>query len=178
MDISIFETSFWTAHPEMRFAAKLDDFYKKDKSKDKKESSRIMWAIQMCEQPDSKFYNRPNKYEEMSKTFLKNIKINWKKLSSIVESYRDTALSDAERALTSWNETIKMRDKSIKQLYQELLQEGTAMLDTKALRDVDAMLAATPKMFDDYNKIKATFEEEKIHKKGGQTLSLSDEDAL
>ena len=52
------------------------------------------------------------------------------------------------------------------------------MLDTKALRDVDAMLAATPKMFDDYNKIKATFEEEKIHKKGGQTLSLSDEDAL
>tara|TARA_R110000737_G_scaffold57724_2_gene83125 strand:+ start:102 stop:638 length:537 start_codon:yes stop_codon:yes gene_type:complete len=178
MDISIFETSFWTTHPEMRFAAKLEEFYKQDTSKDKKESSRIMWAIQMCEQPDSKFYNRPNKYEEMSKTFLKNIKVNWKKISNVIDSYRDTALSDAERALTSWNITIKMRDHAIKELYQELLQGGTAMLDTKALKDVDSMLAATPKMFDDYNKIKATFEEEKVHRKGTRTLSLSDEDAL
>jgi len=178
MDISIFEKNFWSIHPEMRFAASLEEFYKKDKSKDKKESSKIMWAIQMCEEPNSKFYNRPNKYKEMTETFLKSIKVNWKKLTPIIDSYRDTALSDAERALTSWNETIKMRDHAIKELYQELLQEGTAMLDTKALKDVDSMLAATPKMFDDYNKIKATFEEEKIHKKGAQTLSLSDEDAL
>lgn len=178
MDISIFETNFWATHPELKLADTLAEFHKKDTSKGKEESSKIMWAIQMCEQPDSKFYNRPNKYEEMSKTFLKTFKINWKKLANVVDSYKDSALSDAERALTSWNETIKMRDHAIKELYQELLQGGVAMLDTKALRDVDAMLAATPKMFDDYNKIKATFEEEKTQKKGGRTLSLSDEDAL
>ena len=51
-------------------------------------------------------------------------------------------------------------------------------LDTKALADVDKMLALTHKLFDDYNKIKTTFEEEKIQKKGKQTFSLSDEDAI
>jgi hypothetical protein len=178
MDISIFETSFWKVHPEMTFAPKLDKLYKDDMSKDQADSSRIMWAISLCETPSSKFYNRPGKYEEMSATFLKSIIHSWKKLAPVIDSFKDSALTDAERALTSWNETIKMRDKAIKELYETLLVNAMGDLDTKALADVDRMLALTPKLFDDYNKIKQTFEEEKIHKKGKSTPSLSDEDAL
>lgn len=178
MDISIFEMNFWKAHPEMTLVPKIDKLYKNDSSKDKDESSKIMWAISMCEQPESKFYNRPDKYKEMSNTFLKEIKHNWKRLSPVVESYKDTALSDAERALTSWNDTIKMRDKAIKSLYETLLVDAMGDLDTKALADVDKMLALTPKLFDDYNKIKSTFEEDKLHKKGKSTPSLSDNDEI
>jgi hypothetical protein len=178
MDISIFDSSFWGTHPELKYAPGIAEFYEKDDSDDKWKSSKIMWAIQMCEQPDSKFYNRPDKYAEMSKTFLKDIKINWKKLEEVIESYRDSALSDAQRALSSWNEMIKVRDKTLKALYKELMEEGAAELDTKKLKDVDGMMALTPKLFDDYAKIKQTFEEEKIHKKGARISSMSDEDAL
>ena len=178
MDTSIFETNFWKAHPELMLAPKISNLHHEDKSNGKSESSKIMWAIQMCETPNSKFYNRPGKYKEMSTTFLKDVSHNWKKLNPVIESYKNSALTDAERALTSWNDTIKMRDKAIKSMYEELLVNALGDLDTKALADVDKMLALTPKLFDDYNKIKTTFEEEKIKKKGKQTFSLSDEDAL
>jgi hypothetical protein len=177
--LDIYDKNFWEVHAEIKYVPNLNDFYSKDKSEDKLESSKIMWAIEMCENPESKFYRRPDKYNEMSKTFLKDIKnFKWDKYQHVVESYRDSVLTDAQRALTSWNETIRMRDKTIKTLYQELLTVDAVDLDTKALRDIDAMLAATPKMFDDYNKIMATYEEEKIKKKGSSIPSMSDADDI
>lgn len=175
MNKDIYDKLFWEVYPEMKYAPVLDEFYKKDKSKGKSESSKIMWAIDMCEKPDSMYYNRPNKYEDMIKTFLKEIKnFKWSKYEKHIDSFKESALSDAERGLSSWNEIIRMRDTNLKKLYKDLHNVDVLELDTKALKDVDAMLALTPKLYDDYNKIKATYEEEKIKKKGSTIASLSD----
>ena len=46
--------SFWKEYPELTIAPGLDKLYKDDKSKDKKESSIFMWAIDLCENLESK----------------------------------------------------------------------------------------------------------------------------
>lgn len=175
--LDIFDKNFWEVHAEVKYVPVIDEFYKKDKSKNKESSSKVMWAVEMCENPETKYYKRPGKYEEMLKTFLKDVKgFTWGKHDHIVEAYRDSVLSDAQRALTSWNETIRMRDKAIKTIYQELLAQDALDLDTKALSDIDKMLAQTPKMFDDYNKIMATYDAEKIKNTGSRIPSMSDND--
>jgi len=63
-----------------------------------------------------------------------------------------------------------MRDNSIKDLYKQAILNS----DTDELVKIDKMLANTPKMFEDYKKIKKDYEEEKTTKKGKTIKSLSD----
>jgi hypothetical protein len=63
-----------------------------------------------------------------------------------------------------------MRDNSIKELYKKALES----CDTDELVKIDKMLANTPKMFEDYKKIKKDYEEERTTKKGKKILSLTD----
>jgi hypothetical protein len=83
-------------------------------------------------------------------------------------------LTDSERALVEWGEIMTMRSVAMKKLYKELLDQEIAEIDTKSLKEVDSMLASTPKMFEDYKKIRKDYEEEKTSKKGKRNVSLSD----
>jgi len=69
---------------------------------------------------------------------------------------------------------MNMRDSSIKDLYTRALQEG----DIDELVKIDKMLANTPKMFEDYKKVKKDYEEEKVTKRGKKINSLSDDDEI
>ena len=138
-----------------------------------------MWALHMCEMPESKLYNRPDKYEEVETRFMKGEKFKFDDNQQLLESFRDTALSDAERALTDWNDLMNLRRHNLRRLYTETIVDKKAEdIDTKSLKELDAMLAATPKLFDDYKKVKADFGEELIHKKGTKVKSASDNDEM
>jgi hypothetical protein len=67
-----------------------------------------------------------------------------------------------------------MRDTSLKDLYRTAIEQG----DTDELVKLDKMLSNTPKMFEDYKKIKRDYEEEKTTKKGKTISSLSDSGEL
>lgn len=172
--INLTDRSFWKEFPELIFAPGIEDIYKKDKSKDKSTSSQLMWAIHLCESLESKYYNLPDKYDLVAAKFLKDPKFDWNKHSEAIELYRETSLSDAERSLTIWNETMKLRSRTIKEMYQEALTTK----DTDELIKIDKMLATTPKMFDDYKKIKADYEADKIKKTGKNFKSMSDSDEI
>lgn len=164
----------WKEHPELTLAPGFDTLYEDDKSKDKVESSKFVWAIHLCEDPESKFYNHPKKYKLISKTVLGNELFPWHKYKKLVETYREMMMSDAQRALTHWNILIMDRTRTLKELYTELMSVEAENINTKSLKDIDSMLAATPKMFDDYKKVKSDYEEEKKSKSGSKILSLSD----
>jgi hypothetical protein len=168
------DNNFWKEFPELKIAPELDKLYFQDKTKNKEKSSKIMWGIHLCESLDSKFYNHPNKYDLISEKFIKEIGFEWEAYSGTIEIYRELCLSDAERSLTLWNETMRLRSRSIKEMYQTAIEEK----DTDELVKLDKMLALTPKMFDDYKKIKADYEEEKTHKSGKSIKSLSDDDVI
>lgn len=172
--INYLDNNFWKTLPELVIAPELDKLYTKDKSKNKKESSIIMWAIHLCESPESKFFHHPNKYSIIAEKVLKNKKFDWEKIENIKESYRNFVLTEAERSLAIWNETMALRNSSLKKMYQEAFE----IKDTDELVKLDKMLSATSKMFDEYKKIKLDFEEEKTKKKGVKRNSLSDNDEI
>ena len=171
---AVHENNFWELYPELIIIDELYQIYHKDKSKKKEDSSKIMWAIYFAFHPESKFINLPNKLDVLAKDYLKDPKFNWDNIKKQIEIYKNLVLSDAERALINWGEIMNMRDSSIKELYTNALQNG----DIDELVKIDKMLANTPKMFDDYKKVKKDYEEEKVTKRGKKINSLSDDDEI
>lgn len=164
------DMSFWEIYPDLLIIEELQSLYKKDKSRGKEDSSKTMWGIYYVYNPDSIFFNFPNKLETVAKDYFKDPKFKWEKIDNLVNIYKNIVLSDAERALVSWNEIMIMRDKAIKELYKSAIDNS----DTDELVKIDKMLALTPKMFDDYKKVKKDYEEEKTTKKGKSIKSLSE----
>jgi hypothetical protein len=168
------DNNFWELNADLIILDEFNKIYSKDKSKSKQDSSRILWAIFYAFNPESKFFNYPNKQEVIAQSFLKDPKFKWSDYKDLVEAYKNLVLSDSERALINWNEIMTMRDQSIKELYKKAIKEN----DTDELVKIDKMLANTPKMFEDYKKIKKDFDEEKVTKKGKSISSLSDSGEL
>ena len=69
---------------------------------------------------------------------------------------------------------MSLRDKGIKEFYVDAIETK----DADVILKLDKALAATPKMFDDYKRIKESYEEEKTRKKGTRIASLSDSDEI
>lgn len=170
MTKAISDSNFWDINPELLIIKEFAGYHAEDKSKNKEESSTIMWGIYYCYHPESRFFNLPTKLDVIETSFIKNPKFKWDSVKDIVIIYKNLVLSDAERALVNWAEIMNMRDTSIKELYAAALKEG----DVDELVKIDKMLANTPKMFEDYKKIKKDYEEEKTLKKGKRNKSLSD----
>ncbi len=168
------DNNFWKDNFDLLIVEEFNALYSKDKSKNKEESSKIMKALYYVLHPDSLYYNAPNKYEIISKSFLKDPKFNWESIQPITLLFKEFVLSDAQKALINWGEIMVMRDTTLKKLYKEALNVNVSEVDTKTLKDLDAMLTATPKMFEDYKKVKKEYEEELVKKKGKKNKSLSD----
>jgi hypothetical protein len=169
------ENNFWDLNPELLILPEFNELYEKDSSKNKEKSSKLMWALYYVYNPSSKLFNLPleQKQTAVKKTHLPT-NFNWDKLEQQISVYKNLTLSDAERALINWNDTMVMRDNAVKKLYQDALLSG----DVDTLVKIDKMLASTPKMFEDYKKIKKDFEEEKTLKKGSKIKSLSDNNEM
>jgi hypothetical protein len=164
------DNNFWDINRDLLVIDDFQKLYKADKSRGKEDSSKTMWGIYYVYNPDSALYNIPNKLEMIAKDFYKDPKFKWDKIENLVNLYKNSVLSDAERALVSWNEIMVMRDKAIKDLYKLAINDN----DTDELVKIDKMLALTPKMFDDYKKVRKDFEEEKTTKKGKHIKSLTE----
>lgn len=70
------EDNFWLFNPEMKIPEVFASLYKSDKSKNKEDSSRLMWGIYLIYHRKSKFYNLPLEDKErlVAKDYLKNEK--------------------------------------------------------------------------------------------------------
>lgn len=167
---NLYDKNFWDVHPEYLLITEFKDYYTKDTSKDKQASSKILWAVYFAYNPESRFYNIPDKLDILSRDFIKDSKFKFVNIKNIIDIYKNSVLTDAERALVTWGEIITMRDESIKLLYKEAIQAK----NTDELVKLDKMLSNTPKLFEDFKKIKKDYEEEKITKKGKHINSLTE----
>jgi len=167
---ALHDNNFWTFNAELVVLEEFHKFYEDDKSKGKEDSSRTMWAVHYAFHPESKFFNLPNKLDILAKDFLKKPNFKWSSIQPLIDTFKSLVLSDVERALITWNEIMMMRDNSLKELYKLAISQS----DTDELVKLDKMLSNTPKMFEDYKKIKKDYDEEKVTKKGKSIASLSD----
>ena len=166
--------NFWKLNSY--YISLFEDFYTKDKSKDKTKSSKIMWALYFKVHPNSIYYNLPNKDKAIKDKFLKEPKFNWDKYIKIEEVFHDTILTEAERALVDWDDTMKKRRVFLNAQDFTLDEYTTEGKLIKGSADqLDRMLGNTAKLYNDYNKIIKELREEKLKKgKGNKPLSSSD----
>jgi hypothetical protein len=163
--------NFWDVCPEFRAIGIFDDFY----NSDKKNSSNIMWAIAFCLRRESPMYNLPNKWDLAAKDIALNEKLEWSKYDGLVSMFKDTRLSQAEQSLLMWEELMAKRDLYLKQqeYFFDHMEDGKLVKGTA--EQLDRAFSATPKMYNDFYKIKKEIEDDDIKRgRGNKPISISD----
>jgi|TARA_R110000850_G_scaffold142117_1_gene264211 hypothetical protein len=152
---------FWKVYPEAKLIPEFHAIWKEDRGQIKTKSSKLMWALILVLHKSSMFVNVSDPYAEVATAYLKDPKFKWDKYQNAIDKMKDCILTPAEKSLTLWEETVKMRDRFLKKLYIEILESEDLLQIEKA----DKILSNTPKMFDDLIKIKATLNVESVTKK-------------
>lgn len=180
------DENFWILNPE--YKSLFDDLYKKDKSPLKNKSSKIMWAFYFKLNPESVYYNLPNKEELINSKIIKDEDFSWKKYENEEILFKNTILTQAERSLYEWNELMKKRDKYLKNTdyyFDEYKTDddgnnvysktGLPIIVRGTAEQLDKAFSVTPKMYSDYNKILKELTEEKDKRgRGNKPISSSD----
>ena len=174
-------SNFWKLHPQFKTMEPFLGFYKADKSREKKDSSTIMWGIAFLTDPSSHniWRNIPidERPDKIAKDFFKKPNFKWEKYTEQVEAYKRNVLSQASKSLLLWEEIMNDRGKTLKAMYKTALKNKNIEEITK----LDKLLASTPSYYVDYEKIRTSFieEEDKIARgAGNKPKSLSDSKEL
>ena len=169
------EESFWDVYPEFKITNPYKDLYKKDKSRNKKDSSTMMWFVALC-------YSKASKYRKLAKDgidgkhyvigedFCANRSYysdNKEQLDIIIESFISGQYSALERHLMTWDELLDKRTAFLKE--QEY--------DFSTADDLDKMAVGTKKVYDTIKGIwdELAKEDSSGVGKGGQMASLNDD---
>lgn len=177
--------NFWETFPQLRIIDLFNTFYTKEK--DKNFSSNIMWGIAFCVRRDSPMYNLPNKWELAAKDIVKK-NIDWEKYDEIINMFKQSTMTQAERSLLAWEELMFKRDKYLKtQDYyfdkyatndngDNIVSRTGQLITIKGTAEqLDRAFSATPKMYSDFEKIKKNIEEDDIKRgRGNKPKSMSE----
>ena len=179
---------FWEVCPEFRIIKVFDELYIKDKSKGHENSSNIMWSIAFCLRKESPMYNLPNKWELAAKDIVSDAKLKWDRYEDVIMAFKDSHMTQAERSLLAWEELMCKRDKYLKEqeyYFDEYLTDDDGdniksktgqFITVKGTADqLDKAFSATPRMYNDYHKIKKEIDDDEIKRgRGGKVKSMSD----
>jgi hypothetical protein len=175
--------NFWVVNPSLKIPEPFAKLYNEDKSKDKKDSSQIMWAIALLCDTDSKFANIPedDRKNLIRKDFLKNDKFSFINYQAQIDHFCNFILTPAKRALKDWNDKMIERAEFLKRTEYTLGEIGDKGNWVGGTADViDRMMSNTKKLYDDYQRVIESLEEEKTKEagKGNRKASLSDDGGI
>lgn len=177
-DIIKDDDNFWEYNPQYKYI--LSDFYNKDKSKDKNKSSKIMWGIYFRVHPKSDFYRLPDKDTVIVTKWLKQPKFKWSSVENEEAIFIQSTLTQAEKSLIAWDDTMKKRDTFIHDqnfTLDEYDERGKVIKGTAD--QLDKMLANTSKLYGEYFKITKELSNDEIKRgKGKKPMSMSDADEI
>ena len=166
--LSMFDTeaNFWTMNPQLKIGFKK--LYDSDKSKEKIDSSTIMWAIALLIHPDSKYaatslLKRKTIIEE---SLLNTQDYDWSKHEEEIRLFKDLCLSRSERTLITWKKKLEQIELFIdKQEYN---------FNTR--KDIEDALKSLDTLWKRYRACEAEVDKEKAtgEAAGGSMESLSD----
>lgn len=149
-DFNIAE-NFWVHNPELKFPEQFRELYDTDKSKDKKDSSQIMWAIALLEHPKSKFFNLSYKERKIliANDFLRNKDFKWDSIASKITFFQKFILSAGERQLALWSKLMDQKT--------EYLQTLTYSNDADI---IEKLLTSNSKLYSELERISEQLEKE------------------
>ena len=130
--------------------------------------------------PKSDFYNLANRDELIITKWLKDPKFKWSDYQSQVDLFSEAILTQAEKSLTAWNETMAKRDIFIHSQeftldYYETLPSGKTTIVKGTADQLDKMLANTSKLYQEYTKIQSELQKDEIKRgKANKPKSFTD----
>jgi len=150
------KVNFWAACPQLLLVNDIKDYWRKDKSRDHKESSDFLWKIVLCYHPESDLYNISTKELHcFGDKFDSVIESN----KNVIDILRDALIPQELKSLDEWNKKMKDRDTFLTQqtyTFGYIDDEGREYKDnTKSL---DEMLARTSKLYDNLKLVKEEVE--------------------
>ena len=177
-DIITDNDSFWDHNPQYKYI--LSDFYNKDKSKNKNKSSKIVWAIYFRTHPKSDFYRLPDKDDVIKTKWLRQPNFDWESIEDVQTKFVLSTLTQAEKSLIAWDDTMRKRDHFIHSQAFTLDTYGDKGKIVKGTADqLDRMLSNTSKLYGEYFKISKELSNDEIKRgKGNKPKSMSDADDI
>lgn len=175
--------NYWILHPMVKEFSAFKKLYSKDKSKGKKESSKLMWGIAMFVDPheDNKLRTQPHqrKMDIINEDWF-DPKFNWEhpEIVELVECYKDFCLTVSEKELVRYEKKLVQRGIFIDGTGYSLdWYDGDSKKTIKGTAaQLDKMLVDSGKIFDEIEKIKEKIQKEDLDGtlKGGALESAAD----
>ena len=132
------DLSFWDLHQQFKTIEPFKSLYKKDKSKDRKDSSMLMWGLAFYYDEDSLYYNMTKSDKEMAigNGHFGSKNFDWNSIKDLMDAYASIYLTPAKRQLFEWNrlmdeKTEFMSSQTYSQTNWEMLEK--MMISNKAL---------------------------------------------
>tara|TARA_R110000851_G_scaffold157308_1_gene300159 strand:+ start:8510 stop:9082 length:573 start_codon:yes stop_codon:yes gene_type:complete len=177
-----FETqeNFWQINPSFLTIKSFREFNKSDKSKNKSNSSQVMWAIAFLIDPhtDNPWKNLGG---QDKRDLIKNdyLDIDWDQHQNLIDEYYSRCLTPAERNLFDIIEKMNERAKFIKNTEYSLDQyeemDGRSKLVKGTAVQLDKMVVDTKKIYDQLEQVQQMVAKEKSD--GGKTKGGMQESA-
>lgn len=167
-----FNTSdnFWEINPAFKTIKLFNSFNEEDKSKGKKESSQIMWALAFLLDPHTdnpwKNLSEDDKKLLIMDDYLSNLKFNWDDYQELIDEYYNRVLTLAEKDFYELQEKMHERKEFIKNTPYSLdsMQEidGRMKLVKGTSAQLDKMVVDTAKLYEQLELVKQKLEKEKL----------------
>lgn len=166
--------NFWEANPAFMAVKEFKKIYKKDKTRGKAYSSKVMWALSLLIHPKSKFANATyaDRLVLVNEDYLEGkLTISPEKNhKELVDCYKKFAMTRTQRIARQWGDKLDERF--------ELLESMVYTLETA--ESLDQMMARTEKLWKQYQTCLKDLGDENAHSQvqGGAVESLTEKDII
>ncbi len=157
------ELDFFQQNPEVRYMDIGHEVIDKEGEKGGK-ASRVMWAIYLAEDPESKFYRIPidEKRADIAVRYLKDPDFNWEDIEYAIKMYPRFMLTKEQAMFKIWGDKLD-------ELTQHLKSLDITTEDEKILK----IMEKTEKIWGSYDKVKTkmidTLGKTQLHGNGAES---------
>jgi len=179
--------NYWGLHPMMQNMRPFKAFYLKDKSKSKKESSKIMWAVAMFVDPNKdnayKHMDSKTKKELIAEDHLNDKDFSWEhpEIVELCEGYREHCLTILEKEMVDFEEKLTQRGRFLKKVnYTMDTYDDRGKIEKGTADQLDKMMLNTGKLVAEMENINEKLAKAELdgQLKGGATESAAESGLL
>ena len=163
------EENIWKLNPQLPYTQPFKKLYDQDKSKDHEASSKDLWCVWMLEDPSYQnkvFQLEPTLKMETIMNYHPGFKVEDALILEIRQVYPELCLSISARAFALETGTFVDRSEIFKgnkytlDSYETDPKTSRTKLVKGTASELDAIRGRTLKIFENYKKVEAMFEEE------------------
>lgn len=147
-----YRSNFWEVNPSFTSFKIFNSVYMDDKSKNKKDSSQIMWAVafftDINENNPWRNIEEDEKRDLIKEDILNSKNFKWEAIEPLIDFYKQCIFSIPEKKLFDFYKKLEERTNFI----------NITPYDLENGEQLDKMLANTKKLYDLYFEIKKEFE--------------------